>query len=71
MEKTYVILGDNNYWYSTFKASTELEIAGAIQEVKLFILNTGCPLGDPEVLSLVEVKFVGEFKIDPNDKEER
>ena len=37
MEKTYIIVGDNNYWYSTFKASTQLEIDAAIKDARQIV----------------------------------
>ena len=38
-EKKYVILGDNNFWYSQFTASTKKEIDEYIDDVKQGILH--------------------------------
>lgn len=37
MKKKYIIVGDNNYWYSTFEASTTEEIDQAIKEARMII----------------------------------
>ena len=37
MKKTYLIIGDNNYWYSTFEASTQKEIDDAVSEARTLV----------------------------------
>lgn len=39
MEKTYVIVGDNNYWYATFSAKNATEINTRLKDVKKDIKN--------------------------------
>ena len=58
MEKYYVILGNNNYWYSTFKASTQKEIDSAVKEVKMNIgKGSDTNLAEPTELIVYEVNF--------------
>lgn len=37
MKKQYIIVGDNNYWYSTFRASTQEEIDEEIKYVRQWV----------------------------------
>ncbi len=37
MKKQYIIVGDNNYWYSTFEASNRDEIDEEIKYVRQLI----------------------------------
>lgn len=61
MEKLYVIIGSNNFWYATFRASTQSEIDGWVKEVKM-----NCGENEetyPDELYLYEVNEVTTIKL--------
>lgn len=37
--KEYIIVGDNNFWYSFFQAKTKAQIKAEIKEVKKLLKN--------------------------------
>ncbi len=59
MKKKYIIVGDNNFWYSTTDEITEAELADELENVKDGIDN-----GDYEDFSFgaVNVLFAYEVK---------
>ncbi len=51
MKKQYIIVGDNNHWYSTFEASTQDEIDSQLEFVRQSI-NEGYNMNLPEANEL-------------------
>ena len=46
MKKNYVIMGDNNFWYSTTGEVTKEQLQKEIEEVKEGIKNNTYDVGD-------------------------
>jgi hypothetical protein len=51
MKKQYVIVGDNNFWYSTFEASTQDEIDSQVKFIRESI-GEGSDMNLPEATKL-------------------
>ena len=62
MEKTYIIIGNNNHWYSTFIASTQNEIDEAVKEVRMYVGEYN-EVQDPYELFVYEVTLFNTVKI--------
>ena len=66
MTKTYVVLGDNNYWYSTFHAKNDnealKELERIVKDIEDGFYNTADIPMDPESVYLCEAR---ELKIHP------
>ena len=61
MEKTYIIVGDNNFWYSTFTASTQQEIDESVKEARMLAGEYNEEV-DPHDLFLYEVQLIQTIK---------
>jgi len=62
MEKEYIIVGGNNFWYSTFKASRMDEIAAEVQQVAENLDKY--PAGsEPDVLHVYQVNLLQSINV--------
>ncbi len=61
-KKIYIIVGDNNFWYSTTRLITEKELETEIKFVKQAIKDKCYDNNDATELSVYEAKFVKTVK---------
>ena len=62
-EKDYIIVGDNNFWYSTFKASTMNEIEEEINQTKELISYKVFDAPECTKLFVYETSLVKEINL--------
>ena len=64
MKRSFIIVGDNNFWYSTFTAETQDDIDDEIDVVKEGIENNAYQVDNkPTKLYLYEVNETKTFKL--------
>ena len=63
-KKTYLIVGDNNFWYATTPAMTEKQAGKALERVQKLIKKGGFFVNnEAEELYLYEAKEITRLKI--------
>lgn len=63
MKKTYIIVGDNNYWYSHFEAEFAHEVTAELEFVKQCIAENQYDTSIPSELNVYEANRVTTIKL--------
>jgi hypothetical protein len=61
--KNYIIIGDNNYWYSTFDAKFAHEVTEQIELVKAGIKDNLYEINTANKLYIYETKLITEINL--------